>query len=114
MNLKIMKKSLILLFIFSFMWAQLPLGELNDPNPFASEVIRLNQTSEGSTESAEICVDQTAPNIPSSQGGEDSQPIPSPLTGEDPQTIPAPLTGEDSQSIPSPLTGEGKRAGQSS
>jgi polysaccharide export outer membrane protein len=47
-----MKKSLVLLFIFSFIWAQIPSGEPND---------------------------QTVPNIPSPQGGEDSQTIPSPL-----------------------------------
>jgi len=47
MSLKIMKKSLVLLFIFSFIWGQVPSGELNDPNPSASGEIRLNQTSEG-------------------------------------------------------------------
>lgn len=62
-----MKKSLILLFIFSFIWGQVPLGEQIDSDPSASEVIRVNQT---------------APNIPSPQGAEDPQTIPSPLKGE--------------------------------
>ena len=65
MNLKIMKKSLVLISIFSFIWGQLPSGELNDPNPSASEVIRVSQTSEGSTESAEIRLNQTSERSPS-------------------------------------------------
>ena len=70
-----MKKSLVLLFIFSFVLAQstIPLGNVVDPE---------TQTSEGNTESTEICLDQTAPNIPSPQGGEDPQIIPSPFKGE--------------------------------
>lgn len=50
MNLKIMKKSLVLISIFSFIWGQVPSGELNDPNPSASEVIRLNLISEGNND----------------------------------------------------------------
>ncbi len=65
--MKIMKKSLVLLFIFSFVWAQstIPLGNVVDPetqtsegSPSASAEIGLNQTSEGSTASAEIRLNQ--------------------------------------------------------
>ena len=74
MNLKIMKKSLVLLFIFSFVLAQstIPLGNVVDPetqtsegSPSASAEIGLNQTSEGSTESAEIRLNQTSERSPS-------------------------------------------------
>jgi polysaccharide export outer membrane protein len=82
-----MKKIAILLLLFSFIFAQstIPLGNVVDPeesdSPNSSRLPRGSETIPHG-ESAEIRVAQTAPNIPSSQGGEDPQTIPSPLKGE--------------------------------
>jgi len=75
-----MKKIAILLLLFSFVlvYPACPVAIA-----YGVECTQLfpqgTQTSEGNTESTEICLDQTAPNIPSPQGGEDPQIISSPL-----------------------------------